>query len=445
MRGNDKKAKPSVKWDLLVPTRREFIKTAALGTASAAMAGSLFGRSVCAAARTVKIGFVSPKSGSLAAFAEADDFVLGGVRKAIGDGIVINGVKHPVEILEKDSRSDPNRAAEVASELIKTSKVDLLVTANTPETVNPVSDQAELNGVPCITTDAPWQPYFFGRGGKPEQGFDWTYHFFWGAEDLIAAYTNLWAMLPTNKVIGALWGNDNDGNAFSDPKKGFPPILAEKGYTLVDSGRFQMSTNDFSAQISNFKRAGVEILTGVLSPPGFATFWSQAAQQGFKPKIVTMAKALLFPTAVENLGERGLNLTTEVWWSPNHPFKSGLLGVSAGEFCAEFESKLGKQWLPPMGFKHALFEVAIDVLKRTKNIDSPESVRDAIVATNYQSIVGPVSWTANPFGNPVKNVSKTPLVAGQWVKGNKYKYDLAVVNSDTAKIIPLQGKLLALP
>jgi branched-chain amino acid transport system substrate-binding protein len=97
-----------------------------------------------------------------------------------------------------------------------------------------------------------------------------------------------------------------------------------------------------------------------------------------------------------------------------------------------------------MGFKHALFEVALDVLKRTKDIDSPEAIRDAIRGTNYSSIVGPVSWTSNPFGNPVKNVSKTPLVAGQWVKGKKFKYDLVVVNSDTAKQIPVNGKLLPL-
>ena len=34
-------------------------------------------------------------------------------------------------------------------------------------------------------------------------------------------------------------------------------------------------------------------------PPDFATFWSQAAQQGFKPKIVTIGKALLFPSVIE--------------------------------------------------------------------------------------------------------------------------------------------------
>ena len=38
-------------------------------------------------------------------------------------------------------------------------------------------------------------------------------------------------------------------------------------------------------------------------------------------------------------------------------------------------------------------------------------------------------------------MAKTPLVGGQWVKGKKYKYELVIVNNDTAKNIPTQAKL----
>ena len=31
-----------------------------------------------------------------------------------------------------------------------------------PETTNPVADQCEVNGVPCLTNDAPIEPYFLG-------------------------------------------------------------------------------------------------------------------------------------------------------------------------------------------------------------------------------------------------------------------------------------------
>jgi branched-chain amino acid transport system substrate-binding protein len=218
----------------------------------------------------------------------------------------------------------------------------------------------------------------------------------------------------------------------------------------VDTGRFQPSTTDFSAQIAAFKNANVEILTGVLSTPLFATFWSQAAQQGFRPKIASIAKGLLFPAAVETLGEGGSGLTTEVWWSPSHPFKSDLTGQNSAEICVGYEDATKRQWTQPLGFRYALFEVALDVLKRSKNIDSPEAIRDAIRATDYNSVVGHIAWK----GDPVKNVAKTSLVGGQWLpgwrfkdwaEGQKFKYDLMIVNNDTDPSIATQQKLTLLP
>jgi branched-chain amino acid transport system substrate-binding protein len=365
-------------------------------------------------------------------------------------GLVVNSMNHNVEIIEKDSESNSNRAAEIASGLIKSDRVDLILASSTGATVNPVSDVCEMNGVPCITTDAPWQSYFFGRGGTPEKGFDWTYHFFWGLEDLIAVFTNMWTALPTNKVVGALWPNDAEGIAYSDPGFGFPNALKAKSYRLVDPGRFESSTNDFSQQIAMFKDAKVEILTAVLPPPTFATFWHQAGQHAFKPKIATIAKAVLFPAAVEALGDRGADLTTEIWWSPNFPFKSGLTGQNSAELCASYEDETKKQWTQPLGFLHALFEVGLDVLKRTKDVDSAGAIRDAIRTTDYNSIVGHIAWE----GKPVKNVAKTPLVGGQWVPGykftrwiagQKFKNDLMIVNNASDASIETQWKLEPLP
>ena len=116
-----------------------------------------------ATGRTLKIGYVSPKTGALASFAEADDYIIQGVTEAIGAGIVNDGTTYPVEIIQKDSQSDPNRAAEVANELILDDGVDMIVVASTPETTNPVSDVCEANGVPCVSSVAPWQPWFLGR------------------------------------------------------------------------------------------------------------------------------------------------------------------------------------------------------------------------------------------------------------------------------------------
>src|SRR3712207_7943224 len=47
----------------------------------------------------LKIGYVTTKTGALAGFGEADDFILEGVREAFRDGIDTKGGKRPVEIL----------------------------------------------------------------------------------------------------------------------------------------------------------------------------------------------------------------------------------------------------------------------------------------------------------------------------------------------------------
>lgn len=393
------------------------------------------------AGRKIKIGYVSPESGPLAPFGEADKYVIGAIRELMKAGIAIGGKNYPVEIIVKDSQSNPNRAGEVAADLILKDKVDIILAGGTPETTNPVADQAELNEIPCITTVCPWQPWFFGRGGKPDVGFNWTYHFFWGLEDIIAVFTNLWGQVSTNKQVGGLFPNDGDGNAWGDPNVGFPKPLAAQGYKLNDPGRYQNLTQDFSAQIASFKKANNEILTGVVIPPDFKTFWTQAAQQGYKPKIASVGKALLFPAAVEAIGDTADGLSTEVWWSPSHPFKSSLNGASAKQLAESFEKATGKQWTQPIGFAHALFEVAVDVLKRSKNIDDKATIRDAIAATNLNTVVGPVAWGKGP----VKNVAKTPLVGGQWVKGKgKSKFDLVIVDNKTAPNIPTGGKLKAI-
>ena len=389
------------------------------------------------AADSVKIGFVSPQTGPLAPFGEADKWVIEQLRALFQDGMTIGGRKVGVQIILKDSQSNPNRAGEVANDLILKEKVALVLTAGTPETANPVSDACELNEIPCISTVVPWQPWFFGRKGDPAKGFAWTYHIFWGLEDVIATYTNGWKSVQTNKRVGGLFPNDGDGNAWGDKALGFPKPLADMGFTLTDPGRFQSGTQDFSAQIAAFKSANVEIVTGVVIPPDAKTFLTQARQQGLRPKVITLGKALLFPGAIEALGELGEGLSTEVWWSPSHPFASSLTKQSAKALADAYEASTKKQWTQPIGFAHALFEVAADALRRAKSAQASD-VRDAVAATQLSTVVGPVKWGG---GGPFRNVSKTPLVLGQWTKGTRFKTQLVIVNNQSAPAIPTGGTL----
>lgn len=417
-------------------TRRTLLQATAATAASFAMPAR-------ASNTTIKIGYVSPQSGPLSAFSQADAYMV----SRFLESTKASGLD--IEVVVKDSQSNPNRAAEVAKELISRDEVNLILVASTPETTNPVCSVAESEEIPVISSVAPWQPWFIGQQGNPLDAsgwkpFDFVYHFFWGLEDNVSVFLNMWESLNTNKQVGALWPNDGDGNAWASDV-GMPPALGKPGYKLTDTGRYQNLTDDFSAQINAFKQANCEIVTGIPIPPDFTTFWTQAAQQGYKPKIASIAKALLFPESIVALGDRGHNLSAEVYWSPKFPFKSSLTGESCDDLAAAFSAASKRQWTQPVGFTHALFEIAADVLKRASDPTDSEALVEAIGATNLNTVVGNIGWGKDnvpPFAR--KNVAKTPLVGGQWRRQTDGTFDLVIVDNSRAPEIPKDGKLEAL-
>jgi branched-chain amino acid transport system substrate-binding protein len=419
--------------------RRTLIRRAGAASVAFGLAPWVATSSAFASSRAIKIGYVTPRTGPLADFGQCDTFTIAQMQKLFAKGIKVGANTHPVQIFAQDAQSSSARAGMVAQNLITSHQIDLMLVEGTPDITNPVCDICEAASVPCISSVAPWQAWFFGRNGNPKVPFNWTYHFFWGLGDIINVFLDIWAQVPTNKVAGAIWPNDADGNAWSSPTTGFPPADKAAGYTIVDPGRYADGTMDFSSQLSQFKSANAQIVTGVPIPPDFTTFWQQALQQGFKPKIASVGKALLFPAAVNALGPNGNGMSTELWWSPGHPYKSSLTGQSAAALAAEWEKKNG-EWTQPLGFTHAMFEIAADVLHRTKNIDSNTAIVNAIKATKLDTIVGNINWAKGPL----PNVALTKLAGAQWRPGKKYKYELSVVTSKfvpglktTAKAIPI--------
>ena len=421
-------------------TRRSLLKgTAATGLTVAA--GGLAAPALAQGAK-IKLGYVSPQSGPLAAFSEADSFII--------DGFLGSDAGANFEVIVKDSQSNPNRAAEVAKELILDDEIDMMLVASTPETTNPVATTCEAEEIPVISTVAPWQPYFIGQQGNPGDPSTWeqfyySFHFFWGLEDVISVFTAMWNQLETNKSVGALFPNDGDGNAWGDPNVGFPPVLDAQGYSLTDTGRYQNLTDDFTAQINAFKQANCDIVTGVPIPPDFTTFWTQAKQQGFNPKAASIGKAILFPQAVEALGDQGHNLSSEVWWSPSHPFSSSLTGQSSGDLAGAYSAATGRQWTQPIGFVHALFEMAANAMARTSDAGDPDAVAEAIAASQLDSIVGRIAFDGAglpPFA--AANVAKTPLVGGQWRLKDGGGYDLVIVDNSDHPNIPTGGSMEAI-
>jgi branched-chain amino acid transport system substrate-binding protein len=199
-----------------------------------------------------------------------------------------------------------------------------------------------------------------------------------------------------------------------------------------------VQTDDFSNQVSTFKAANPQILTGMLFPNHFATFLGQAAQANFRPEVCTLAAAFLFPSGVNALGDRGDGMSTEVWWTPQWGTQSSLTGQTGPQLAADWQDSTGKQWTQPLGYSHALWEVGLAALKASGDPKNREAVRDAIKSLNLDTIIGSVNFR----DSKLKSVAQTQLAGGQWrkAKSGKYPYDLLITYNGTAPNIKVQAE-----
>jgi branched-chain amino acid transport system substrate-binding protein len=423
-------------------SRRDFVKRAAAGAGGLALAGKVTS-AFAQASDVIKIGFVSPRTGPLGGFGESDPYVLGLARKALANGLTAGGKKYKVEIIDRDSQSDPSRASQLAKALINSDKVDLMLVTSTPEVVNPVSDACEAAGVPCVSTIMPWEAWYFGRGAKPGEPspFKWTYHFSFGVAEFAKAYISEWnnGAVPTNKKVGVMFPNDADGNAL---REHMIPIFEKAGFTVFDPGGYEDGTTDYSSQIGKYKDAGVQIFTGVPIPPDFATFWRQAAQLGFAKtiKIQSIAKTGLFPSQMEALGSLAYNIASLCYWHPTFPYKSPLTGETSQELANGYEKSSGRQWNQQLGGTQSLLDAGTEALKATSDAKNKAEVAKTLSQFKVTTAVGVVNWGKGPF----PNVYPTPLIGGQWVKakpGSKYKLDLVIVDNADDPNVPIGAKL----
>jgi branched-chain amino acid transport system substrate-binding protein len=389
---------------------------------------------------TITIGFITPLTGDLADFGASDKFVLSTVRAlaAYTKGFKVGGKTYKVNIVVQDSQSSPTRAGQVAQQLIQSSHADLILTTSTPETTNPVALECEQLGTPCLSTVVPWESWYAGLGGNPVdpvKTFKYCTMFFFGLKQFQGCFVPMWNRVPNNREVACQYPNDADGNAF---RGGFEPLIKASGYKVVDGGAYADGTTDYTSMITKFKSKNCEIFSNCPLPPDFNTFWKQAAQQGFKPKLATVAKVLLFPADVVALGPLVNNIATDSWWGPYMPYTSSLDGQSASALAAAYEAKTGSQWTQSIGSSYALFEVAKAAFSKVSDPHDKTEVAATLHSLSYTGMCGPID-----FGNgPAPGVGIIPPVGVQWKKSTgKYPFEMQVVDNSLNKNVKIQAKL----
>jgi branched-chain amino acid transport system substrate-binding protein len=430
-------------------TRRSLLKGVGAGTLAVGAGGLLAacgssgikGAGSSSSAGTINIGFITPLTGPLADFGASDRFVLSTVRalSAYTKGFKVGGKTYKVNIVVQDSQSSSTRAGQVATQLIQSNKVDMILTTSTPETTNPVAIVCENAGTPCLSTVVPWESWYAGLGGnplKPTKTFKYCTMFFFGLKEFQGCFVPMWNRIPNNKEVACMYPNDADGTAF---REGFEPLIMASGYKVVDGGAYADLSTDYTSMITKFKSKNCEVYSNCPLPPDFNTFWKQASEQGFKPKLATVAKVLLFPSDTAALGKLVNNIATDSWWGPYMPYSSALDGQSASALASAYETATGNQWTQSVGSSYALFEVAKEAFGAVSDPHDKAEVASALHSVDYTGMCGAINFKAGP----APGVGIIPPLGVQWkASTGKYPFVMKVVDNSLNPSVKVEADLV---
>jgi branched-chain amino acid transport system substrate-binding protein len=383
-------------------------------------------------------------------------------------GIKIGGTTYKIEITEVDTQSDPNVAVQVTQGLIN-GGADLILTSSAPETTIPVSTTCEAAHVPCLATVVPWEAYWGGfsgasitaEGGAAGTGPKYNAMFFFGIPQFSGCFVPMWEKIQqktgANSYVAEMFPNDADGNAF---RAAFGPTVGAmfpNKFTFVDGGAYTDLTASFTSMIETFKTGGpsggqCDLFVNCPLPPDFQSFWTQASQQGYLPKLATVAKVMLFPTDAYALGALSNNIATDAWFTPYSPYESSLTGLKANAFCAGFQVATKGQWVQSMGSTYSLFEVAVEALRSVKNPHNRLDLAEALQRVKYDGMCGPLnmrSTSSDPLvASPAPGIAMIQPVGVQWKPGSaelvghkKWAWSPWVVDNTLNKSIPTNATL----
>jgi branched-chain amino acid transport system substrate-binding protein len=208
---------------------------------------------------------------------------------------------------------------------------------------------------------------------------------------------------------------------------------------------YPAGTEDFTDLIAALKADGCEICSGAMSTADLLTFWKQAAALGYRPKVVTIGDALVFPQAVEAVGPGALHMTAESLWHPDWPYTDSITGKSATSLAADYQEKTGEQWTPAIA-QYAKLEWAVAALRTAPTIDDRHALLSALRTVQVDTCLGPLDFTTpvsaedlDRSKRPVENVYKSPVGGVQWVEGEGFDFRPAAVSDINNPDLPAAG------
>jgi len=355
-----------------------------------------------AAAKTIKVGYTAPFTGSAAEFG-----VNGwrGVQLALEDinrkGVTVGGETYQIEIVRYDSRCEPTEAVSNARKLILEDKVVAILGDHCSSCCLGVAPVCEEFGIPGITVECM-------ADAITSPGFDYYFRMYIPSGLVSAWASPVFVDLLSPKTVGFLAINDDYGRSATE---GFSTHLGKLGVKTVLKEYYERGTTDYMAYLNKIKSVAPDILiyTGVTAEG------SLIIQQG---KEIGAFQKTRFLGSVEMSEEEIISLI-------GADVMEGIYAWAVWESVPpELERRAQEKFKAPMhyGIPYG-YDALMCVAKAIENSQSldPAKIRDALAELDFQGYSGRILFEEfeGPDGGQYKNQCRIAPSVIRWVDGKR--------------------------
>jgi branched-chain amino acid transport system substrate-binding protein len=399
--------------------RRSFIKSVGIGVAASSLPAPMIRRAHAQALKKLAIGGSIPLSGRAA---ETGLNVNNGYLTAVKylnevlGGVEIAGERYQLDLRMFDDASDPARATTLIQRLIDDG-CDFFLGSFGSNIVLPTVAICERAGKPMVQT-----------GGGSDQIFNQGYKYSFGmfpraSMQFLSTALFYKSLDPLPKTVSVVVTND----AFSKTAaQGVVKDCTAQGFTILDQYQLPEQVTDVSSVMASIRAKKPDVLTCVTHDQDSLLIARQMIASGTTVPMLFQGLGPQLASYREALGKYANGITVHIYWDERAPLKDKFFG-DAQKFAAYYRQNFTRPIAYHTAGAAACIITYVMAMQSAKSI-KPAAVRDALAATDIETLYGRVKFTPDGDGDP-------ELMGG--VVGQVQNGDIALVFPANAKTAPL--------
>ena len=320
-------------------------------------------------------------------------------------GIVVNGVKHPVQILYQDDQSKPDQSAILVQKLITEQKAQYILGPYGSAASATDAVVAEKNGIPMVEANGAAQAIF-------SKGYKFTFAVLSPANKYLTGVIDMAASLSPKPTTLAMLSADD---AFSlEVAKAVVDYAPTKGINVVFNQKYPNGSTDLSGVLSQAKAQNPDILMNSGHLAEAIAINKAAKDLKLNAKIAAYSVGPSTPDFITALGNdanyvyAGSQWTAQVKYSPT-------FYLSVKDYVAAYQKKYNSTDDPDYHVAEST-AACLAFQKALENAGSldPNKVRDALAALNVTTFAGVIRFDSRGV-----NIYK-PMVVEQIQNGKHF-------------------------